>query len=233
VEQPVLVGQVQAGGNLQADRRGRGRVQSPGPLHHCIQRLALNVRPHQVMQPAGGADVDERHHGRVRELAERPHLPRPGERSTCFAAAIPSRRTFLLSFLETALVNGPMLPWPTESVKTYGPGPGLGLSLHDAVGLKLRQDVLPHQVVHQDGWIGPRVSPQEIFDDLVQLAALDQLLRRSSKINCSHAPNSVVTMLSASFVKWSGAHPHRDRGAPRRTYTGTERRAGGSRPEGS
>src|SRR4051812_37381248 len=43
-------------------------------LDERFERLPLGQRPGEVVQPARGADVDERHDRRVREVAERPHL---------------------------------------------------------------------------------------------------------------------------------------------------------------
>jgi hypothetical protein len=39
----------------------------------------------------------------------------------------------------------------------------------------LRQDALADQVLDQDVRLGPRVSPQEFFNDLIQLTAFDQI----------------------------------------------------------
>ena len=73
------------------------------------------------------------------------------------------------------------------------------MPLRIALGLERGERALLDEVLGQGRGLGPRVPLEELADDLVELAAVDQPLRRRSQTNHSHAPRSLVTMAMSSL----------------------------------
>ena len=175
VEDIVLVGRVHPLRDLDADERRLRRGQSPFVLDVRFERTPFRHRPNQVVQTAGGADIDERHDGRVLELAERADLA-AGQAHVPHTAAGEDFHRVVRSVVFRGrfehLAHAAGADGFEQNVRPEDQPGGLAAEL--AFGLERGERALANQVFGECRGFGARVALQIFSDDLIERAAVDQ-----------------------------------------------------------